>query len=135
MPRMTVDQHLFERLHDLAETLPEDVGLLPSSTMPADGLRDLGERLEELGRDLVSYANGLDHLAAQRLPADGWIPEAGAASREERHAHYVGRGRLRIGMFYIATCGAACFPFYGRDTEGKIAGHERCGTCVTKGAA
>lgn len=131
MPRMTVDERLFKRLHDLASTLLEDLSLAP---LRADGLRDLGERLGELGAGLVSYAYELDLLAAQRLPAGGWIPEAGPASREQRRAHYVGNGQLRSGLVYIAQCGAACFPFYDQDVAGKIAHHERCGSCIAEGA-
>ncbi len=134
MPRMTVDEHLFERLHDLARTLPEDITWLSPIPMRADGLRDLGERLSELGADLATYADELDRLAAQRLPPNGWILEAGTKPRNSRRAHYVGKGKLRFGLIYISNCGAACFPFYGRDLTGKIASHERCSSCIAKGA-
>ena len=132
MPRMTVDEGLFERLRDLAGTLPEDPAWLSPAPLHAGGLRDLGERLGELGADLVTYAGELDRLAAQRLPANGWIPEAGTTSGEERRAHYVGEGRSRFGLIYIAHCGAACFPFYGQDAQGEITHHERCSSCVAK---
>ncbi len=131
---MTVDERLFERLHDLATTLPKDITWLSPTPIRADSLRDLGERLNEVGTDLVTYADELDRLAAQRLPAGGWIPEAGTPSLGQRRAHYVGKGRLRLGLLYIANCGAACFPFYGHDLTGKITRHERCGSCIAKGA-
>ena len=134
MPRMTVDERLFDRLHDLAKTLPGDISWLSPTPVRADGLRDLGERLGELGEDLITYADELDSLAAQRLPACGWIPEAGTPPGGRRVAHYVGKGRLRFGLIYIANCGAACFPFYGRDLTGKIMRHERCSACIAKGA-
>jgi hypothetical protein len=133
MPRMTVDQHLFERLHDLAETLSDDAGWLSPAHARTDGLRDLGKRLGDMGTELIAYADELDRLAAERLPATGWIPEAGAPGTSRR-AHHVGTGKRRFGLLYIAACGAACFPFYGRDADGKITRHQRCGYCVAKGA-
>lgn len=86
----------------------------------------------DIGEHLATFAAELDGLAAQRLPPDGWIPEAGTASHEKRRAHYVGKGRSRSGLIYVAHCGAACFPFYGQDVAGKIAHHERCGSCVAE---
>jgi hypothetical protein len=126
---MDPDHALLTRLRDLARTLPGDLSWLSGPPLRADGLRDLGERLCCLGADLVSRAGALDEIAAARLPADGWIPGCGPVPRL-RYAHYVGRGEVRLGLVYFATCGASCFPCYGRDAAGKTARHERCDRCV-----
>jgi hypothetical protein len=126
---MDPDHAILTRLRDLAGTLSGDVAWLAGPPLRADGLRDLGERLVCLGSDLISRAGVLDEIAAARLPADGWIPECGPVPRL-RHAHYVGRGEVRLGLIYFASCGASCFPYYGRDPAGKTGRHERCHRCV-----
>ena len=126
---MDPDHALLTRLRDLAETLPGDVSWLAGPPLRADGLRDLGERLACLGADLIGRAGVLDEIAAARLPAHGWIPECGPDPRR-RLAHYVGRGEVRLGLIYYASCGAGCFPFYGTDPAEKTVRHERCDKCV-----
>ena len=128
---MDPDHALLTRLRDLAETLREDVAWLARPPLRADGFRDLGERLSGLGMDLISRAGALDEIAAARLPPDGWIPESGPEPHR-RLAHYVGRGEVRLGLIYFASCGAGCFPFYGTDPAGKIARHTRCPQCVAE---
>lgn len=127
------DARLLGRVRDLSSTLGEDLDWLTHNRFGdaprADGLRDLGERLTELGADLTRRAAELDHGAAVRLPDDGWIPEAGPPAGRPRLAHYVGRGELRFGLVYLAACGAACYPFYGKDPAARIARHPRCPTC------
>lgn len=126
---MDPDHALLTRLRDLAATLPGDVAWLAGPPLRADGMRDLGERLTSLGADLISRAGALDEIAAARLPAHGWIPECGPEPRR-RLAHYVGRGEVRLGLIYYASCGAGCFPFYGTDPAEKTVRHERCDKCV-----
>lgn len=128
------DERLLDRIRDLNETLGQDIIWLSrdrcGDVPRADGLRDLGERFIDLGTDLVKRADELDRRVAFRLPADGWIPEAvTAADRHRPVAHYVGRGELRYGQVYLATCGAACFPSYGTDRAARIADHPRCQVC------
>ncbi|WP_103340443.1 hypothetical protein [Amycolatopsis sp. CA-126428] len=126
---MDPDHAILTRLRDLAETLPGDVAWLTGPPLRADGLRDLGERLSCLGADLISRAGVLDEIAAARLPSHGWIPECGPEPRR-RLSHYVGRGEVRLGLIYFASCGAGCFPFYGTDPAGRTERHERCEKCV-----
>lgn len=126
---MDPDHALLTRPRDLAATLPGDVAWLAGPPLRADGMRDLGERLTCLGADLISRAGALDEIAAARLPAHGWIPECGPEPRR-RLAHYVGRGEVRLGLIYYASCGAGCFPFYGTDPAEKTLRHERCDKCV-----
>lgn len=126
---MDPDHALLTRLRDLAETLPGDVAWLSGPPLRADGMRDLGERLACLGADLITRAGELDEIAAARLPDHGWIPECGPEPRR-RAVHYVGRGEVRLGLIYFASCGAGCFPFYSRDPWDKTARHRRCEKCV-----
>ncbi|MFJ7219603.1 hypothetical protein [Amycolatopsis sp. NPDC098790] len=126
---MDPDHALLTRLRDLAATLPGDVAWLAGPPLRADGMRDLGERFTCLGADLISRAGVLDDIAAARLPAHGWIPECGPEPRR-RLAHYVGRGEVRLGLIYFASCGAGCFPFYGTDPAERTVRHERCDKCV-----
>jgi hypothetical protein len=97
------DHALLTRLRDLTETLPGDVSWLAGPPLRADGLRDLGERLACLDADLIGRAGVLDEIAAARLPAHGWIPGCGPDPRR-RLAHYVGRGEVRLGLSYFASC-------------------------------
>jgi hypothetical protein len=126
---MDPDHALLSRLRDLADTLPGDVSWVAGPPLRADGLRDLGECLTCLGADLITRADALDEIAAARLPAHGWIPESGPDPRHQR-IHYVGRGEVRLGLIYFASCGVGCFPFYGTDPAGKTVRHERCEKCV-----
>ncbi|MEC3978544.1 hypothetical protein [Amycolatopsis sp. H20-H5] len=123
------EESLYDRIHDLAATLPEDAHWLTGSVSRADGWRDLGERLDELGSALRAHADELDRVAAGLLPEHGWIPEAGRPAGRRRVAHYVGKGELRLGLIYVSACGTPCFPLYGRDRTGKTVRHERCRAC------
>lgn len=127
------DTRLLDRVRDLTSSLGEDLDWLSKNQFGdaprADGLRDLGERLIELGADLTKRASELDHRAAARLPEAGWIPEAGSPAGRLRLAHYVGRGELRFGLVYLAACGASCYPFYGKDPTARVARHPRCPAC------
>ncbi|WP_158880625.1 hypothetical protein [Amycolatopsis anabasis] len=96
--------------------------------MRTDEIRALGQQLAELGAILLNLADELDSLA--RLPESGWIPEAGTPAGAVRRAHYVGNHPLPCGLVFIALCGTACFPFYGRDRAGKIARHPCCEKCL-----
>ncbi|MDT7729623.1 MAG: hypothetical protein QOI21_6199 [Actinomycetota bacterium] len=130
---MEQDARLLGRVRDLSKSLGEDLDWLIKNhfadTPRADGLRDLGERLAELGADLLKRADQLDQGVAAKLPESGWIPEAGPPANGLRVAHYVGRGELRFGLVYLAACGAACYPFYGKDPTARIARHPTCGVC------
>jgi hypothetical protein len=133
------DEQLLERLQDLDKSLAPDIAWLlrnPCGDTPrADGLRDLGERLSDLGEALLKRSDELDRHAAVRLPPEGWIPEAGPPAGRIRAAHYVGRGELRYGPLYLATCGAPCLPFYGKDPIHRIARHPRCTACTSAAAS
>jgi hypothetical protein len=128
------DRRLVERIHDLHGSLGVDViwlaRTLDDETPRPDILRDLGERLAELGADLVSRADELDAEVRATLPDHGWLPEAGARRRALAVAHQVGPHPLRCGPIFLAVCGAACFPFYGTDPTGRTARHERCERCL-----
>jgi hypothetical protein len=128
------DQRLVERVHDLHGSLGLDVTwlarTLDDESPRPDILRDLGERLAELGADLVTRADELDARVRATLPEHGWLPEAGARRRALAVAHQVGPHPLRCGPIFLAVCGAACFPFYGTDPAGRTARHERCERCL-----
>jgi hypothetical protein len=130
---MEQDARLLDRVRDLSKSLGEDLDWLIKNHFAdaprADGLRDLGERLADLGADLLKRADQLDQSVAAQLPADGWIPEAAPPAKGLRVAHYVGRGELRFGLVYLAACGTACYPFYGKDPTSRIARHPRCRVC------
>lgn len=123
-----VDARLFNRLRDLQKTLGQDVDWLTRQYRP-DALRDLGERLRDLGGDLIARAADLNAVTLARLPASRWIPEAGPRPGAPRLAHYVGEEPLRCGFIFLARCGAACYPFYGIDLTGRIHRHHRCPAC------
>lgn len=128
------DQRLVERVHDLHGSLGHDVAwlarTLDDETPRSDILRDLGERLADLGADLVTRADELDARVRATLPDHGWLPEAGARRRALAVAHQVGPHPLRCGPIFLAVCGAACFPFYGTDPTGRTVRHERCERCL-----
>ncbi|MEU0790031.1 hypothetical protein ABZ342_08170 [Amycolatopsis sp. NPDC005961] len=130
------DQRLVERVRDLHGSLGPDVSwlarTLDDETPRPDILRDLGERLAELGADLVARADELDARVRATLPDHGWLPEAGARRRALAVAHQVGPHPLRCGPIFLAVCGAACFPFYGTDPSGRTARHERCARCLSR---
>ncbi|GAA1960703.1 hypothetical protein GCM10009754_34160 [Amycolatopsis minnesotensis] len=121
-------------LRDLQSSLIQDVGWLVESQCDgaprADGLRDLGERLADLSTVLLARADELDAAALAKLPPDRWIPAADTAPREPGLAHCVGERPLRCGLVYLALCGAACFPLYGKDPARRIDRHTRCGQCL-----
>jgi hypothetical protein len=56
--------------------LGQDVDWLTEHFRP-DALRDLGERLGDLGGDLTARAADLNTITLAKLPASRWIPEAG----------------------------------------------------------
>jgi hypothetical protein len=128
------DHRLLERIRDLHASLAPDLAWLARTVgeeVPRpDILRDLGERLADLGGDLITRADELDAQVRAGLPDDGWLPEAGARRRALAVAHQVGPHPLRCGPIFLAVCGAACFPFYGTDPTSRTARHERCEKCL-----
>jgi hypothetical protein len=120
---------LFSRLRDLHDSLGGDIDWLEGNRRP-DGLKDLGERLTELGGDLLRRATELNDAVLATLPADRRLPEACTGPDRTRPAHLVAGWPIRSGLVYLAVCGAACYPYYGRDTAGRIAGHPRCPACT-----
>ncbi|MEV7094056.1 hypothetical protein AB0M80_14605 [Amycolatopsis sp. NPDC051045] len=128
------DQRLLERIRDLHASLVPDLAWLARTVGEEaprpDILRDLGERLADLGTDLITRADELDAQVRAGLPDHGWLPEAGARRRALAVAHQVGPHPLRCGPIFLAVCGAACYPFYGKDPTGRTARHERCEKCV-----
>jgi hypothetical protein len=128
------DHRLLDRIRDLHGSLALDLAWLARTVgeeVPRpDILRDLGERLADLGTDLVTRADELDTHVRATLPDHGWLPEAGARRRALAVAHQVGPHPLRCGPIFLALCGAACFPFYGTDPAGRTARHERCERCL-----
>jgi hypothetical protein len=123
------DAALFNRLRDLQGSLGEDLDWLISHPRRADGLHDLGERLADLGTGLLQRAADVNAETLTKLPAAGWLPEAGTRPGDVRAAHFVGERPVRCGPVYLAVCGAACFPFYGRDATGRTDRHPRCEAC------
>lgn len=128
-----MDHRLLDRLRDLHGSLSTDIGvvtrMVEDDVPRADVLRDLGERLTDLGTALLARSDDVDADVLAKLPDDGWLPEAGERHRALLVAHHVGERPLRCGRIYLAVCGAPCFPFYGRDRSGRTARHERCPTC------
>src|SRR5438046_6325602 len=109
---------LFARLRDLHDSLGGDIDWLDGTSRP-DGLRDLGERLTELGGALLRRATELNDAVLASLPADRWLPGASATPDRTRPAHLVEAWPIRSGLVYLAVCGAACYPYYGRHTTGR----------------
>ena len=128
------DHRLLERIRDLHTSLAPDLAWLARTVGEEaprpDILRDLGERLADLGEDLITRADELDAEVRAGLPDHGWLPEAGARRRALAVAHQVGPHPLRRGPIFLAVCGAACFPFYGTDPTGRTTRHERCEKCL-----
>jgi hypothetical protein len=128
-----VDHRLLERIRDLQGSLEIDLAsitrMVEEDALRADVLHDLGERLAELGADLISRSDEVNAEVLAKLPEDGWLPEAGVHHRALIVAHNVGPRPLRCGRIYLALCGAACFPFYARDLSGRTARHDRCPVC------
>ncbi len=128
-----MDHRLLDRLRDLRGSLGADLPyitrMVEEDTPRADVLRDLGERLSDLGAALLRRAEDVNADVLAKLPDDGWLPEAGACHRALGVAHNVGPRPLRCGRVYLAVCGAVCFPFYGRDLSGRTARHEHCRRC------
>jgi hypothetical protein len=133
---LTRDLRLLDRLRDLNDSLVAEVPwfarTIGEDSLRPDILRDLGERLAELGTDLIARADDLCSDILATLPAHGWLPQAGARRCVLGVAHQVGPRPLRCGSVFLALCGAACFPFYGTDPAGKTARHERCEVCVKR---
>lgn len=123
------DAALFNRLRDLQCSLGDDLDWLTYHPHRADGLHDLGERLTDLGSSLILHAAEVNATILAKLPTAGWLPEAGTRPGKARAAHFVGERPIQCGLVYLAVCGAACFPFYGRDTTGRIERHRRCEAC------
>ena len=120
------DSALFNRLRDLQRSLGDDLDWLICHRHRSDGLHDLGERLRDLGAELIRSANELNAAVLAKLPVDKWLPEAATRPGKIRDAHYVGEWPIRCGPIYLAVCGAACFPFYGRDPAHRIVRHPPC---------
>ncbi|MFF0145060.1 MULTISPECIES: hypothetical protein [Amycolatopsis] len=131
------DLRLLARIRDLQVSLATELAFLTRSVDEQaprpDVLRDLGERLLDLGGALVERADELNTAVLATLPAHGWLPEAGTRQRALGVVHQVGPRPLRCGPIFLALCGAACFPFYGRDPAGRTARHERCPACAEPG--
>ncbi|WP_254125198.1 hypothetical protein [Amycolatopsis sp. CA-230715] len=128
------DLRLLDRLRDLQSSLTQDIPWLVESRCDgvprADGLRDLGERLADLSAALLARADELDAAALAKLPPDRWIPAVDSTRLAPGLAHRVAEHPLRHGLVYLALCGAACLPFYGKDPDRRIDRHARCGRCV-----
>ncbi|MGW4484839.1 hypothetical protein ACWEOE_13460 [Amycolatopsis sp. NPDC004368] len=130
------DLALLDRLRDLHASLGSDLAFLvraleEDSPRP-DAWRDLGERLLDLGGALVARSDELNAAVLALLPPDGWLPEAGTRRHVIGLVHQVGPRPLRCGAVFLALCGSACFPFYGRDATNRSARHERCESCLAR---
>ncbi|MCU1679860.1 MAG: hypothetical protein JWQ81_599 [Amycolatopsis sp.] len=79
--------------------LGQDVDWLTEHFRP-DALRDLGERLGDLGGDLTARAADLNTITLEKLPGSRWIPEGGTPPGVRRLAHYVGEEPLRCGLVF-----------------------------------
>jgi hypothetical protein len=131
-PQLT-DARLFDRIRDLEASLAADLAFLTraveeESPRP-DALRDLGERLVDLGGAVLRRSEEVNTAVLATLPAHGWLPGTGARRRAAGLAHQVGPRPLRCGAVFLALCGATCFPFYGKDPADRTARHEHCPTC------
>jgi hypothetical protein len=123
-------------IRDLQSSLALDLGFLTKAlderTPRPDAVRDLGERLLDLGRTLTRRADRMNETVLASLPAHGWLPQAGASATAKRLAHQVGRHPLRCGPVYLGLCGAACFPVYGLDPHDHTGRYEQCPDCQRK---
>ncbi|MFI5610567.1 hypothetical protein [Amycolatopsis sp. NPDC051903] len=130
------DAILLARIRDLQASLATDLAFLTRTIEEdaprPDALRDLGERLLDLGGALVTRSDELNDALLATLPPHGWLPEAGARRHAMGVAHQVGSRPLRCGPVFLALCGAACYPFYGRDATNRSARHERCEACQAR---
>jgi len=133
-PDLSGDLRLLDRLRDLHDSLAAEVPwfarTIGEDALRPDILRDLGERLADLGADLIARADELCIGMLALLPDHGWLPEVGAQRREPGFAHQVGPRPLRCGRMFVGLCGAACYPLYGTDPAGKTARHQQCSICV-----
>ncbi|WP_326837772.1 hypothetical protein VSH64_23300 [Amycolatopsis rhabdoformis] len=133
------DAVLLERIRDLHASLGMDLAFLARTiderSPRPDAMRDLGERLLDLGGALVSRSDEVNAAVLAKLPPDGWLPEAGSSRHVIGPVHQVGPRPLRCGAVYLALCGSACFPFYGRDPANRSARHYRCEACEAAVAA
>lgn len=130
------DARLFGRIRDLEASLATDLAFLTRAVEEEaprpDALRDLGERLVDLGGALLRRADEVNAAVLATLPAHGWLPGAGARHHATGPAHQVGPRPLRCGAVFLALCGAACFPFYGKDPTDRTARHEHCPVCQAR---
>ncbi len=126
-------------IRDLQASLALDLAFLTRAlderSPRPDAVRDLGERLLDLGQALLRRADRMNEAVLSSLPSHGWLPQAGAPRTAARTAHQVGRRPLRCGPVYLGLCGAACFPVYGRDPHDRTSRYERCTECLRKAAA
>ncbi|MEC3982243.1 hypothetical protein [Amycolatopsis sp. H20-H5] len=120
------EDRLPDRIKDLHASLATGIGWLLQN-MSEDGVRP--DVLRDLGADLVRRSDALDAEILAHLPGDGWLPEAGARWRALPVAHNVGPRPLRCGAVFLSLCGAACFPFYGKDPLGETVRHHTCPDC------
>ncbi|WP_328611873.1 hypothetical protein OG943_23060 [Amycolatopsis sp. NBC_00345] len=127
------DARLFDRIRDLEASLAADLAFLiravEEEAPRPDALRDLGERLVDLGGALLRRSDEVNSAVLATLPAHGWLPGAGARRHATGPAHQVGPRPIRCGSVFLALCGAACFPFYGKDPTNRTARHEHCPVC------
>jgi hypothetical protein len=131
-PHLT-DARLFDRIRDLAASLGTDLAFLTRAVEEEaprpDALRDLGERLVDLGGAVLSRADEVNAAVLATLPPHGWLPGAGARRHATGLAHQVGPRPIRCGPVFLALCGAPCFPFYGKDPTNRTVRHEHCPGC------
>jgi hypothetical protein len=70
----------------------------------------------------------------------GWMPEIPTRTGRTaaNDAHYVRAGAERhevtFDVYYLAECGARCFPFYSGDPTNRMARHPRHEVCVQAAA-
>ncbi|UKD51092.1 hypothetical protein L3Q65_24500 [Amycolatopsis sp. FU40] len=110
-------------VHDLEQKIAAYLGDADDSGT-AWPVMELGDALVDLGDCLKSRARRVI------VPSSGWMPEMAASPQHGvRVAHWTGAQPVRRGLAFMSACGAACYPFYGRDTENKIATHPACADC------
>jgi len=138
VPSRPTGPELMQWIRDLQASLALDLAFmsraLDERSPRPDAVRDLGERLLDLGRALIRRADQMNETILATLPPHGWLPQAGAPRNAPRIAHQVGRRPLRCGPVYLGLCGSACFPVYGHDPHDHTSRYEHCPECQEKAA-